>query len=231
MVSRVHEENSLKKVPFDIDTALSRIEKKIEPFPKAALFELAEEGHTSVFEQLVACIISIRTYDETMLPVARNLFQKACTPQQIIDLSVAEIDSLISASTFHEPKAQTIHDIACRAVEEWGGELPCDESALLSLKGVGPKCANLVLGIACGIPKIGVDIHVHRVTNRWKPFNAKTPEATLQILEKWLPQKHWVDINRLLVPFGKHVCTGKLPKCSTCPILEMCEQVGVGKHR
>jgi endonuclease-3 len=226
MVSKV-----LEKVPFDIDIALSRIEKRIEPFPKAALFELAEEGHTSVFEQLVACIISIRTYDETMLPVARNLFQKARTPQQVIDLSVAEIDSLISESTFHEPKAQTIHDIARRAVEEWGGELPCDENALLSLKGVGPKCANLVLGIACGIPKIGVDIHVHRVTNRWGYVAAKTPEKTLLQLQKVLPERHHVAINRLLVPFGKHICTGTLPKCSTCLVLDMCQQVGVEKHR
>jgi len=53
----------------------------------------------------------------------------------------------------------------------------------------------------------------------------------MRVLEEWLPQEYWVDINRLLVPFGKHICTGKLPKCSTCPVLEMCEQVGVDKHR
>ena len=230
MISKEPEQNSAK-VPFDIDVALPRIEKSIEGFAKAALFELAEEGYDSVFEQLVACIISIRTYDETMLPTARRLFEKARTPQQILQLSIAELDSFIVECTFHEPKAKTIHDIARRAVEEWNGSMPCDEVALLSLHGVGPKCTNLVLGIACGIPKIGVDIHVHRVTNRWKPLHAKTPEATLKILEKWLPEKHWVDINRLLVPFGKHICTGTLPKCSTCPVLEMCEQVGVNKHR
>ncbi len=220
-----------EKIPFDIESALLLIEKAIAPFPKAALFELADEGYDSVFEQLVACVISIRTYDEVMLPTARLLFQKARTPQQMLALSTQEIDALISACTFHEPKAKTICDIAKRAVEEFGGALPCDEEIILSLHGVGPKCANLVLGIACDMPKIGVDIHVHRVTNRWGYVAGKTPEKTMLELQKVLPEKYHVEINRLLVPFGKHICTGKLPKCSTCPVLSMCQQLGVEKHR
>lgn len=71
----------------------------------------------------------------------------------------------------------------------------------------------------------------HRLTNRWGLVTAKTPEKTLVALEAKLPKEHWVDINRLLVPFGKHICTGNLPKCSTCPVLEMCQQVRVTKHR
>lgn len=219
------------KRPFDIDEALTRIETAVKPYAKAALFELAEEGHDTVFEQLVACIISIRTYDEVMLPTARRLFKQAHTPSQMLALSPEQIDELIGDCTFHEPKSQTIHDIARRAVEEFGGTLPCDEAVLLSLHGVGPKCANLVLGIACNVPKVGVDVHVHRVTNRWGYVQAKTPEKTMLQLQKVLPEKYHVTINRLLVPFGKHICTGTLPKCSTCPVLEMCEQVGVDKHR
>jgi endonuclease-3 len=96
---------------------------------------------------------------------------------------------------------------------------------------VGPKCANLALGIACGEQVISVDIHVHRVTNRWGYVQTKTPEQTMAALEKKLPKKHWLDINRLLVPFGKHICTGQSPKCSSCPVLEFCQQVGVTKHR
>jgi endonuclease-3 len=102
---------------------------------------------------------------------------------------------------------------------------------LTSFKGVGPKCANLALGIACGQSRIGVDIHVHRVTNRWGVVSARSPEQTMLALEKILPKRYWVEINRLLVPFGKHICTGKLPKCSTCPVLEYCRQVGVTAHR
>ena len=96
---------------------------------------------------------------------------------------------------------------------------------------MGPKCANLVLGIACGMSHIGVDVHVHRVTNRWGYVSAPTPERTMEALEAKLPERYRVEINRLLVPFGKHVCTGRLPKCSTCPVLDMCRQVGVTEHR
>jgi endonuclease-3 len=219
------------KKPFDIAAAVRALRAAVAPYPKAALFELAAEGHASVFEVLVACIISIRTLDETTLPVARGLFARARTPAGVAALSVEEIDRLISRCTFHEPKARTIRAIAQEAVAGHGGELPCDPEVLLGFRGVGPKCANLTLGIACNLPVIGVDIHVHRVTNRWGYVAAKTPEKTMEALQEALPKRYWVEINALLVPFGKHVCTGVRPKCSTCPLLSMCRQVGVTSHR
>lgn len=146
-------------------------------------------------------------------------------------LTPTAIDALIADCTFHEPKAKQIHAIAERAATEFGGTVPCDPEVLLSFHGVGPKCANLVLGIACGRPAIGVDVHVHRVTNRWGYVKAATPEATMRALELVLPERYWVEINKLLVPFGKHICTGVAPKCSTCPLLDTCRQVGVNWSR
>jgi endonuclease-3 len=219
------------KRPFDVDLAFQRIRKAIVPYARAAMFELADEGFSSPFEQLVACIISIRTRDETTLPTARRLFARARTPAELASLPPEELDHLISPSTFHESKTYQLLEISRRIVEQHGGSLPCDNEVLLSFPGVGPKCANLVLAIACGQTRIGVDIHVHRVTNRWGYVQAATPDATTLALEARLPKQHWVEINRLLVPFGKHICTGRLPRCSTCPVLEMCQQVGVGKHR
>ncbi len=195
------------------------------------MFELYECGHRSLFEQLVACIISIRTLDEVSLPVALKLFERASTPEAIAKLSVKQIDKLIHASSFHSAKAATIRTIAQRTVGEFGGTLPCDADVLMSFTGVGPKCANLALGVACRQSRISVDIHVHRVTNRWGVVSSSLPEQTMVALEKVLPRRYWIEINRLLVPFGKHVCTGRLPKCSTCPVLEFCRQVGVTKHR
>ena len=221
----------MEKRPFDISVALRRIDKAVAPFPKAALFELAEDGFNSTFEQLVACIISIRTYDEVMLPTARRLFERARTAAEMRRLSPQEIDQIIRPATFHEQKAQNIHAIAERVADQYGGDLPCESEVLLSFKGVGPKCANLVLGIACDQPFIGVDVHVHRVTNRWGYVATKTPEKTMAALMEKLPRRYWVEINRLLVPFGKHICTGTRPKCSTCPVLEMCQQVGVTNPR
>ena len=220
-----------RKQPFDIQAAIRRIREAVRPYPKAALFELAAEGYDSVFELLVACIISIRTRDETTLPVARRLFAQARTPAEMASLSVQEIDRLIAASTFHEAKAPQIHAIARRAAAEYGETIPCDSDILRSFHGVGPKCANLVLGIACGEPSISVDIHVHRVTNRWGYVAASTPEKTMAVLQDKLPRRYWIEINALLVPFGKHVCTLSVPSCSTCPLLDMCQQVGVTKHK
>ena len=95
--SRKKEEDvpSVGKRPFDIEEAMPRLREAVAPYPRAALFELAAEGHTSVFEILIACILSIRTRDETTLPVARALFAQARTPREVADLSVPQIDRLI----------------------------------------------------------------------------------------------------------------------------------------
>jgi len=220
-----------EKRPFDIEVAMPLLRKATAPYPKAALFELAAEGYSSVFEVLVACIVSIRTRDEQTLPIARRLFATARTPAAMLDLSVAEIDALIVPATYHETKAGTIREVARRAVAEHGGTLPGDYDTLVSLKGVGPKCASLTLGVACGEARIGVDVHVHRVVNRWGYVATTTPEKTMAALQEKLPRPYWVEINALLVPFGKHLCTGAKPRCSTCPLLDMCQQVGVTSHR
>ena len=221
----------MPKRRFDIHTVVRRVRNAVAEHADAAMFDLAERGFKSVFQQLVACIISIRTRDEVSLPVSIRLLELAPTPDKIAKLSVKQIDGLIQQSSFHEAKAAQIREIARRTMDEFGGELPCDFDVLTSFRGVGPKCANLTMGVACGAERISVDIHVHRVTNRWGYVATSSPEATMVALEKVLPKKYWVEINRLLVPFGKHICTGRLPKCSVCPVLEYCRQVGVTSHR
>ena len=219
------------KHPFDIDVALERIAEVVRPYPKAAMFELAERGFSSPFQQLVACVISIRTRDEESLPISLRLFAAAPTAEAIAALTPNQIDALITPSTVHERKAHQIRAIAERTVAEFGGDLPCDAEIMRSFAGVGPKCAHLALGVSCGEAVISVDIHVHRVTNRWGYVQTATPEQTMVALEENLPERYWIRINELLVPFGKHICTGARPKCSTCPVLDMCQQVGVTSHR
>lgn len=219
------------KKPFSIDTVVARLRKAVTPFADAAMFALADAGYRTAFQQLVGCVISIRTRDEVTLPASIRLLERAPDAETISRMSAAEIDELIHPCTFHESKARQIRDMAVRVTEEFGGDLPCDFNTMTSFSGVGPKCANLALGVACGQATISVDIHVHRVTNRWGYVAARTPEQTREALETKLPKKYWIEINRLLVPFGKHVCTGSLPKCSTCPVLEYCQQVGVTQHR
>jgi endonuclease-3 len=195
------------------------------------MFALAEEGYRTLFEQVVACILSIRTRDEVSLVAARRLFAVARRPESVRKLGVRRIDGLIGDTSFHTAKAAQIQAIAQRVEAELGGTLPCDEDVVRSLKGVGPKCAHLALGIACGERRVSVDIHVHRVTNRWGYVRTKSPEQTMAELERKLPRRYRLEINALLVPFGKHICTGVRPKCSTCPVLDMCRQVGVTSHQ
>jgi endonuclease-3 len=219
------------KRPFDIHEVIRRIRLEVKRFADAAMFDLADRGFATAFHQLVACIISVRTLDEVSLPAALRLFDSAPTPQKLSRLGVRKIARLIKPASFYETKAVNIRELAQRVTEEYDGKLPCDFEIMTSFRGVGPKCANLTLGIACGATEISVDVHVHRVTNRWGFVQTTLPKATRLALEEHLPRKYWVEINRLLVPFGKHVCTGRLPKCSICPVLEYCRQVGVTEHR
>ena len=110
----------MEKKPFDIGLAMRQIRTAVRPWPKAALFELAENGFTSTFEQLVACIISIRTYDEVTLPVSRKLFERARTPAEVRAMTYEQLDAIINPSTFHERKASQILEIARRVVDEYG---------------------------------------------------------------------------------------------------------------
>lgn len=215
------------KEPFDIHKAMARLRQAVAPFPKAAMFELRDRGYDSPFEQLIACIISIRTYDETSIPVAERLFGLARTPAEMARLSAEEIGQAIRQSTFAESKAPQILAIAQAVRDEHSGELPCDFAVMTGFRGVGPKCANLALGVACQQPRISVDVHVHRVTNRWGYVATNSPEQTMRALEEKLPQAYWIEINERLVPFGKHICRGRRPRCQSCPLLPMCAQVGV----
>ena len=219
------------KRTFDIDEAMERIREAVRPFPRAMLFQLYDEGHTSPFEMLVACLISVRTRDETSLTMAHQLFSRARTPATMAELDINDIDALISKCAFHLVKSEQIHTMAELILEEHAGELPCSFEVMTSYPGIGPKCANLALAIACHQPRIGVDIHVHRITNRWGYVTTQNPEATMAALEKKLPEKYWVEINAVLVPFGKHICTPVGPKCSICPLQDICEQRNVLSSR
>jgi endonuclease-3 len=222
---------SFMKKPFNLSVVLKRIETAIKIYPKAAMFELYERGYTTLFEQLIACIISIRTLDETTIPLSEKVFELARTPKEILKLSPKKLEGLLHGATFPGQKAYNIIGIANAAVKKYDGKLPADFEKLTELKGVGPKCANLSLGVAHKQAAISVDIHVHRVTNRWGFIHTPTPEQTMFQLKEKVPQKKWIDINRLLMPFGKHICSGRLPHCSTCPVLEHCQQVGVTSYR
>ncbi len=219
------------KETFEFDEAFRRLRVAVAGLPKAAMFELRDRGHASLFEQLVASLVSARTRDEATIPVCLRLFAAARTPAAMLALDEPTLTRLLYGATFPEPKARDILGFSRRIAEEMGGVVPDTPEGLMQFRGVGPKIAALALGVALGRPFIAVDIHVHRITNRWGILATTTPERTQAALEALLPERYRVEINERLVPFGKAICTGDQPKCSTCPMLSMCRQVGVTSHR
>jgi endonuclease III len=219
------------KEPFDIDEVFRRLRQATAGLPKAAMFELRDRGYASPFEQLVASLISARTLDETTIRVCLRLFAVARTPGALAALDEADLARLLRGATFPEPKARDLTLLARRILEEHGGRVPDTLEGLTAFRGVGPKIAALTLAVGFGRPAIAVDIHVHRVTNRWGYVATTTPERTMAALAAGLPERYWIEINERLVPFGKFVCTGMRPKCSTCLLLSQCRQVGVVNPR
>lgn len=216
---------------FDIDEVFRRLRVAVAPYPKAAMFELRDRGYTSPFQQLVASLISARTRDETSLAVSERLFAVASTPAAMAALPEERLVALLHGATFPEPKARDIRALSRRIVTELDGEVPDTPDGLMRFHGVGPKIAALTLAVGFGIPALAVDIHVHRITNRWGYVSARTPEKTMAALLAVLPKRYWVEINERLVPFGKWICTGERPRCSTCPLRSMCARVGVTESR
>ena len=183
------------KDPFDIDEVFRLLRQATAPLPKAAMFELRDRGYGSPFEQLVAALVSARTRDETTIPVCLRLFAAARTPEAMAALPEEEIVRLLHGATFPEPKARDIKALSAR-IAAVGGAVPDTAEGLTALRGVGPKIAALTLGVGFGKPAISVDIHVHRIVNRWGYVAAKTPERTMQALARVLPERYWIVRSR-----------------------------------
>ncbi len=183
------------------------------------------------FTVLISCIISLRTKDAVTAAASARLFEQACSPGPMLDLSEEEIASLIFPAGFYRTKARQIRAICQTLLDQFDGRVPDEIDQLLLLKGVGRKTANLVITLGYGKPGICVDTHVHRITNRWGYVATRTPEQTETALRLCLPLEHWIEINDLLVCYGQHRCLPVSPYCSLCRLWPWCDRVGVERSR
>ena len=183
------------------------------------------------FQVLLSTMLSLRTKDATTEEAFARLFARAQSPEQILGLTLPEIEEAIFPVGFYRTKAKSIRETARILVEKYGGRVPGDMDALLELPGVGRKTANLVIILSFKGMGICVDTHVHRITNRWGYVSTRTPEETEMRLREILPKKYWRVINDYLVPYGQFVCTPVGPFCSRCRIFEPCARAGVKKSR
>ena len=138
---------------------------------------------------------------------------------------------MIFSSGHYKKKAQVLKHVSSVLLKEFKGKVPDDKEKLLSIKGIGPKTANIVLSFAFGQIVLPIDTHCHRIPNRLGWVKTKTPEKTEKALERILPKKYWKEFNGIFVLFGKTVCQPISPFCSKCLIKRFCERIGVTRNR
>ena len=194
---------------------------------KTPIVDLIQAQTEDPFKVLVATILSARTKDETTSQAVSKLFQKVHSPADLDAIDESELNSIIGKVGFHRVKTKHLKALPGALNELFGGEIPSEIDDLIKLPGVGRKTANLVRVVAFGLPGICVDIHVHRICNRWGYIKTKTPFESEMALRVKLPLKHWLVINSYVVAFGQNLCTPRKPKCDICPIYIHCQRVGV----
>jgi endonuclease-3 len=214
-----------------ITAALRIVKREIRQWEEPVLGVVARETNRDPFRILISCLLSLRTKDKTTGEASARLFALAHQPATMLALPLKKIECAIYPVGFYRTKAKSIHAICRRLLDIYGGAVPDSIEELITLSGVGRKTANLVVTVAYSKPGICVDIHVHRISNRWGYVRTKTPEDTEQALRRKLPAQHWITFNDLLVPYGQHLCQPVSPYCSTCKLRDFCDRVGVKKSR
>ncbi|XP_012258858.2 endonuclease III-like protein 1 [Athalia rosae] len=177
------------------------------------------------FQALLALMLSSQTKDQVTYAAMQRLKSHGCTASNIINTSDEVLGQLIHPVGFWKKKVVYIKKTVEILLREYGGDIPKTIEDLCKLPGVGPKMGHICMQVAWGeVSGIGVDTHVHRISNRlgWVRKPTKVPEETRIELESWLPKERWTDINHILVGFGQEICQPLRPKCSECLNKNIC---------
>ncbi|OVE81599.1 hypothetical protein BVY03_03080 [bacterium K02(2017)] len=204
-----------------------QIKKMIKGFEIPYVSEFSQ-NHTGdrnplAFKVLISTIISLRTKDQVTSEATVRLFKLAKTPKTMGQLDVKLIEKTIYPAGFYRVKAKNIIKTCHILVDTYQGRVPDDIDKLTSFPGVGRKTANLVMTEGFDKHAICVDTHVHRILNRFKYVNTKTPDDTEMRLREILPKRYWKHINYWLVCFGQNHCKPVGPKCGSCILFDDCQ--------
>ena len=180
------------------------------------------EKHKNPFWVLITCILSLRTNDKTTMGATLRMLELGKIPKDFAKLDVDILANAIYPVGSYKNKAKQIIELSKRILEEYNGQTPCSIEELVKFNGVGRKTANLVLAKGFNLPAICVDVHVHRICNRWGYVNTKTPEETEMKLRDLLPVEFWMDFNTLLVTHGQNICKPIKPLCEKCLLSSLC---------
>jgi endonuclease-3 len=180
------------------------------------------------FRVLISALLSLHIRNAAVAEnAAESLLALADTPQTMMRLTPDEIQNAIAAVDFRRPKAHHILQICKILVERYNGRVPDQRDELMALPGIGPKTASQIVIQAYNKPGICVDMHVHRITNRWGYISTKSPEKTESALRSKLPRVYWNEISEELGALGDRYCLPRWPKCLSCPVNAYCDRVGV----
>ncbi len=176
----------------------------------------------SVFELLIAVILSAQCTDKRVNEVTKILFPLANTPEKILSLGQSKLEEIIKPCGLSRSKAKHIVETSKILQESYGGEVPSDFDELIKLPGVGRKTANVVTSVAFKTPAIAVDTHVFRLANRMELAPGATPLEVELGLQKIIPREKWSDAHHWLIWHGREICKARNPKCDACPLSRIC---------
>jgi len=191
--------------------------KAANPMPASEL------EYSTVFELLVAVLLSAQATDAGVNKATRRLFHVANTPQAILDLGEDGLKEYIKTIGLYRMKAKHLMETCRILVETHGGKVPRDREALEALPGVGRKTANVVLNVAFGEEAMAVDTHIFRVSNRTGLAPGRTPLEVEQKLMQRVPRAYLQDAHHWLILHGRYVCVARLPKCWECAVARWCD--------
>jgi len=183
--------------------------------------------HGSVYELLIAVVLSAQTTDKSVNKISPALFAAYPTPAELAAAEQEDVMEIIKTIGMYKTKSKNIIALAQKLEADFDGQVPDDYDALISLPGVGRKTANVVLSVGFGQQRIAVDTHVFRVSNRIGLVAEKDVLKTELGLMKVLPEDRWSEAHHSLIFHGRNCCSARNPKCSECAISGLCKKVGV----
>ena len=186
-----------------------------------------ELDFASPLHLLIATILSAQCTDVRVNLVTPALFARYPDASAFAAADLAELETLIRSTGFYRMKAKAIQSCCADIMAQHGGKVPRDLDALVALRGVGRKTANVVLGNAYGIPGLVVDTHVTRLSQRMG-LTDQTDAVKIEFaLMPIVPRESWTRFSHWLILHGRRVCNARKPNCSTCAVSAYCPRLGV----
>lgn len=182
-----------------------------------------ELEYDSTFQLLIAVILSAQATDRSVNLATRKFFPEYGTPEGLVALGLDRLSECVRTINLYKTKARNVIRTCDILLEQHGGQVPEDRTALEALPGVGRKTANVVLNTGFGHPTIAVDTHIFRVANRTRIAQGKTVLDVERKLQKVVPKAYLRDAHHWLILHGRYICVARKPKCPQCGISDLCE--------